>query len=182
MKINSIFAALLTSLTLVACGGGGSEAVPATVANTPTPTTSTSVLTDKYTATWKSCRSDGVLRTVLITKKSETTYAFDFKATAHDGGYPCAGAGTAIPDAAGIGEFQVVGTKKVLGSVAGEVDKVIDSNSGEKDILFVKDGVIVTDSASAVTLLYYTDSSSSSTIDADGFPNSLDTTLPYRKQ
>jgi hypothetical protein len=176
IKINSILAGALTSLALMACGGGGGDAAHAAAVNTP------SVLTDKYTATWKSCRSDGVLRTLAISKKSEGNYAFDFKATAHDGGYTCAGEGTAIADSGGISGFQVVGTKEVLGSVAGLVDKIIDADSGEKDILFVKDRVIVTDSASAVTLLYYTDSSSSSTIDSDGFPNSLDTFLPYRKQ
>jgi hypothetical protein len=179
MKITLHLSCLTLAALVSACGGGG-DAAPAAVV--PAPTTTPAILTDKYTATWKSCRSDGLLRTLVISKKSENNYALDFKATVHDGGYPCAGEGTAIPDSGGIGGFQVVGTKKVQGSVAGVVDKIIDSSSGEKDILFVKDGVIVTDSSSTVTLLYYTDSSSSSTIDADGFPNSLDSTLPYRKQ
>ncbi len=178
MKLVPLLSCSALIALISACGGGGDTVAPATVV--VTPTTTNPILTDKYTATWKSCRNDGLLRTLVITKKSESIYAVSFNATAHDGGYPCAGEGTPIPDTSGIGEFQIVGTKEVFGSTAGTVDKIIDPANGEKDIFFVKDGVVVTDSKNTVTVLYY--GSSSSTIDSDGFPNLLDTINPFRKQ
>jgi hypothetical protein len=144
MKLTSHLPCLALIVLMSACGGGGDTATPTTAANTATPTAvattptvTTPALTDKYTATWKSCRSDGLLRTLVITKKSENSYAVAFKATAHNGGYPCAGEGTAIPDGSGVGEFKIVGTKEISGSTSGTVDKIVDSVSGDKNIFFI---------------------------------------------
>jgi hypothetical protein len=180
MKLSSLFVVVVMTSVLAACGGGGDTAIPGSVMTTPTPKPTAPILIDKYTATWKSCRSDGLSRTIVITKKSENTYAGAFKVTAHNGGYPCAGEGTAVPDRSGTGEFKIVGTKEVLGSTAGTVDKIIDSVDGDKNIFFIKDGVTVTDSAAPVTVLYYGDVTR--TLDSDGFPDFLDTLQPFRKQ
>jgi hypothetical protein len=179
MKLYQFVFLSLSIAVLAGCGGGGGGN-EAPVVPTPAPQPAPApVITDKFTGTWKSCTSVGFLRTAVITKNSDSVYAVDIKATSH-AGFPCAGDGTPIPSSSGMVNFKIVGTKLTpQSSVTPVVDKTTDLDGGDKDIIFVKDGVNFTDGTTG-TLLYLGDEFSG--FDSDGFPNSLDIFRPFRKQ
>ena len=114
MKINSIFTALLTSLTLVACGGGGGTA-PAAVD-----------VTDKYLGSWTICTADQTnanasIKTIFDFKKINVS---SISFTLVDDSYSnstCSG--TAIPGSdygAGVANF--AGTKLVGNETVDKID------------------------------------------------------------
>jgi hypothetical protein len=190
MKFQKLVLLLSMASALVACGGGGAVGVgggtgaggvdtatpapPSTATATPTPFP---VLTDKYTATWKNCSSAGISQALVITKNSDNAYTVDFKTTAHSG-FPCTSDGTILTENSGTAAFNIIGTK-IETRLNATVDKITDPTGVDKDIIYIKDGITFTDGTTG-SLLYLGDGTG--TIDADGFPNALDTFQPFRKQ
>ncbi len=180
MKFQQLVLLLSMTSALIACGGGGGTGAGSVDTATPPPpatAVATSILTDKYTATWKNCSSTGILRAIVITKNSDNAYTVNFKTTVH-AGYPCTGDGTTITENSGTADFAIIGTKTDA-RLNATVDKIIDPTGFDKDIIYVQDGVTFTDGTTG-TLLYLGDGTG--TIDSDGFPNALDTFQPFRKQ
>lgn len=153
------FVAIGLCAFLAACGGGG-DAAP-----TPPPTPP---VTDKYVGNWGTvcvAGPGGFFKSILvITKKSATVYTasarIDKFTTSN-----CSGAGTPVPGDSGTEEFMVVGSKAASGKT---VDKITNPTGGEKDIAF----------ADSTNLQFGNESS----LDAEGFPVALDTTVTLTKQ
>lgn len=154
MKINSVFAALLTSLTLVACGGGGGTA--------PTAVD----VTDKYLGSWTICTADQTnantsIKTIFDFKKINVS---SISFTLVDDSYSnstCSG--TAIPGSdygAGVANF--AGTK-LVGSET--VDK-IDFTLATPEVKTVKDIGFYNGSG----LKFGNDA----LVDSNGYPTALD--------
>jgi hypothetical protein len=174
MKLTSLLFTVGLAATLTACGGGGGGSATTPVATATPPSV---VLTDKYTGTWSNCSATGEQTTVVVSKSKDNFYAASFELNRFSA-YPCAGTSTAVQNGTSTMNFQIVGTKTELGANR-IVDKFVDLSDSTKDIIYTDPNVTLSN-GSTVALLYFGDEFSA--LDADGFPQNLDTLKPLQKK
>jgi hypothetical protein len=168
----SMISAVSALALLASCGGGGDgSTAPSTTATTaPTTTTSTSTSTstsadvaDKYVGTWVGCSAAGSgsqQETDVISKQNATTIG----ATVSNVSFAAPGcSGPAGTTKNQIGTAVFVGTKTIGTST---VDEVIFTSGAN-----VQKNVVL---ATATTLTFGVQAQSGGTVDADGYPTTLD--------
>jgi hypothetical protein len=159
LVLNTALAGVLCAV-LTACGGGGDDTGSGGGSVLPPPA-------DKYVGIWKTPCAPGLggfYRSALtITKRADSSYNGQFsieKYVASD----CSGTSTPVPGDSASEDFKVVGTKVASGKT---VDKITDLTGGNKDIAF------------ADTTLQFGDDR---TLDIDGYPVALDSSIVLTKQ
>lgn len=163
MKKHLAILAGVSALTLLAACGGGGDATTAT-STTTTTTTSTASAVDKYVGTWSGCFAEGSgsqRETITITKSSDAVASYSFSGSGYASA-DCSGAATSSDS--GSGTATMVGTKTIGSETVDKVD-MAEGSLSEKQVLAIVGSKLV----SGVT------AADGGTVDADGYPNTLDT-------
>jgi hypothetical protein len=178
-KIARFMAVAAAVALLGACGGGGdSTATTSSTASGTTESTGNTTGTtpaaapsvaDKYAGTWAACFPEGTgssRETVTLTKTSDTSAGFTF---AGSGFASTNCSGTATNSESASGNIVWAGTKTIG---ADTVDKGIVTEGTppqtEKQVFLVR-------GTAPVTLVTGRIAEDGGTVDADGYPNALDT-------
>lgn len=161
--LRSLVSSLAVVGFLTACGGGSDNIQPA--GSTSTTTTVTAGDASRYAGTWSACFSNGAStsqrETIVITPTGATTAAFTDSQT----NYSAAGcAGSAGTPTINTGSVAFTGTTKIVGTSTVDKGTVTQGTNVKKQIFLV----------TATTLNTGKEVGDGGTVDADGYPNSLD--------
>lgn len=169
-------AGVLALAFLAGCGGGGDSSTAADTGGTGGTGGTTPTAADKYVGTWSGCFSSGSgtgshRESVTITRTGDASASFVF--TGSD--YAAAGCtGTPTATDTGSGTIALSGTKTIGTDT---VDKGVITDSGkpaEKQVFLVK-------GTGPITLSTGRGVNDGGTLDADGYPTTLDTNLLTRQ-
>lgn len=160
-KMISLAPSLALAVLLGACGGGGGG----TGSGTTGLGTVTAGDASRYVGTWSSCSSTGTSTserdTVVITATGASTLAFTDSQTS----FSAAGCtGTAGTPTSSTGTVVFTGTTKTVGSSTVDKATITQGTSVNKQIFLV----------TATTLNTGRQAGDGGTVDADGYPNTLD--------
>lgn len=163
-KLLSLGSSLAVVFFLASCGGGGDDG-PAPATSTTTTTTPAPGDASRYVGTWSACVSTGAStsrkETVVITATGPSTLAF----TQSETNFAAAGcAGTAGTPSTSSGTVAFTGTTKTVGTSTVDKGTVTEGTTVQKQIFLV----------TATTLNSGKSVADGGTVDADGYPNSLD--------
>ena len=176
----SLASSLSVVVLLAACGGGDDGPAAATsttttsttTTTTPTTTTTTTTTTpapgdaSRYVGTWSSCNSTGAStsrrETIVITATGASTLAFTFTETNFSAAACTGSAGT--PSVGTTGTVAFTGTTKTVGTSTVDKGSVTEGTRVQKQIFLV----------TATTLVTGKTAGDGGTVDADGYPNTLE--------
>lgn len=161
--------ALSVAVLLTACGGGGSSSVDdsAAVADATASSTPAGVDATRYAGSWGSCSSTGngasEQEAIVITATSASSFAFIDTTTSY-ASPDCSGAAGATTNSTS-GTVAFSGTKAVGTDTVDEGLLTQGTNTPQKQIFL----------ATATTIRTGRMAQDGGTLDADGYPNTLDT-------
>jgi hypothetical protein len=169
---------------LAACGGGGDASTTSTGGGTGTTTTTgggaggttttttggtttTSAVVDKYIGTWVSCKATGASsseqETLVLQKASDTTVNTSSSVKSFPN-TTCSGTGTAAPTDSGTATW--VGTKLVGSETVDEINIVQGAITIKQIVVIRSDGKLYSG----------VEASSGGSVDANGYPTTLEAT------